>query len=107
MINDSRYPWVVLVPEIEDLRDLHDLSDENHPAVMKEIRLVSKGMDALFTPTKMNVAALGNMVPQLHIHIIARYDQDEAWPGPVWGVGDAVPYSEEGKRQRIEQLKTI
>lgn len=107
LINDSRYPWVVLVPEIAGLRDLHNLSDKDYLTVMQEIRQISNGMDALFSPTKMNVAALGNMVPQLHIHVIARYDQDQAWPGPIWGAGVAVPYNAIEKEQRINLLKTI
>lgn len=107
LINDARYPWVVLVPEIENLRDLHNLTEDDYRTVMNEIRQVSNGMDSLFSPTKMNVAALGNMVPQLHIHIIARYDQDEAWPGPIWGSGEAVPYGRDKKEQQIKQLKSL
>ncbi len=108
LMNDSRYPWVMLVPERPDVTDLHHLSGTDYAAVMQEIREVSIRMEDLFSPFKMNMGALGNLVPQLHIHIIARDKEDDAWPGPVWGVGEARPYTEPAKNSLLEKIsKTI
>ncbi len=95
LMNDSRFPWVVLVPRIPDLRELHRLSEADQAALIGEIAFVSARMEAFTGAEKMNVAALGNMVPQLHIHVIARFQADDAWPGPVWCVGDAIPFEPE------------
>ena len=97
LMNDSRYPWVMLVPERPDITDLHHLSGTDYEMVTQEVMQVSKAMENLFSPFKLNVGALGNLVPQIHIHIIARNKADEAWPGPVWGVGEARPYEESEK----------
>lgn len=86
LMRDSTYPWLILVPERENLRDLDDLSPDDQALAMAEITQVSKTMKELFHPDKMNVAALGNVVEQLHIHVIARFKEDLAWPKPVWGV---------------------
>lgn len=91
-MNDSRYPWLILVPEHPGLRDLHDLRNDDQVTAMTEIDLASRALQHLHSPDKINVAALGNMVPQLHIHVIARFTHDPAWPAPVWGIGDAIPY---------------
>ncbi|PHQ66416.1 MAG: hypothetical protein COB93_11975 [Sneathiella sp.] len=93
LMNDSRFPWIILVPARPDLKEIHDLSSEDYTKVMAETLKCSEVMAALFGADKMNMAALGNMVPQLHIHIIARFKDDAAWPAPVWGVGDAIPYT--------------
>jgi len=94
MMNDSRYAWIILVPWRAGLRELHELSPDDLSAVMDEVTRVSRALQAYAKADKMNVAALGNMVPQLHIHVIARHKDDAAWPGPVWGVGEAVPYAD-------------
>ncbi|MXW91391.1 MAG: HIT domain-containing protein [Rhodospirillaceae bacterium] len=94
---DATYPWLVLSPRREGLRDLHDLSEEDGITALEEIRRCSRALVDLFRPDKMNVAALGNQVPQLHVHIIARFATDPAWPGPVWGKVPAAPY-DDGKR---------
>ncbi|WP_419902280.1 HIT domain-containing protein [Kiloniella sp.] len=95
LMNDSQYPWLILVPRYEDLRDLHDLPSEKLAEVMEEIRNVSEVLVRDFNAFKINVGALGNMVPQLHIHVVARFENDPAWPGPVWGAHPAIPYSKE------------
>ncbi|MCR9214558.1 MAG: HIT domain-containing protein [Proteobacteria bacterium] len=107
LMNDSRYPWLILVPELPDLRDLHDLEDEDYNIVASEIRNVSTRLASHFSADKMNVAALGNMVPQLHIHIIARFASDAAWPKPVWGVGNAESYTPEALSERKQQLTAL
>jgi diadenosine tetraphosphate (Ap4A) HIT family hydrolase len=86
------------------MRDLHNLSALQYQAVSNEIAQVSEVLESVTQAHKMNVGALGNMVPQLHIHIIARQTNDAAWPGPVWGVGDAQPYSHGAADTLIQQL---
>lgn len=105
LMNDDRFPWVILVPRRPDMRDLVDLNEADAGAASGEIRGVSRAMKSLFKPHKLNVAALGNMVPQLHIHIIARFSEDAAWPRPVWGVGDRKPYAAALRDERIGMLK--
>ncbi|WP_120496413.1 HIT domain-containing protein [Kiloniella sp. EL199] len=95
LMNDSQYPWLILVPRYNDLRDLHDLPKDLFAAVMEEIRYVSEVLTKECNAFKINVAALGNMVPQLHIHVIARFENDAAWPGPVWGVKEPCPYTDD------------
>ena len=85
LMNDSRYPWLILVPAQTDLTELHDLPSAVQAVLMGEIGRASRTLVDLYAPDKINVGALGNMVPQLHIHVIARFRTDDAWPGPVWG----------------------
>ncbi|MHB1219820.1 MAG: HIT domain-containing protein [Alphaproteobacteria bacterium] len=89
---DSSFPWLVLVPQRAGVREIHELSSRDRARLSDEIDLASRVMAALFAPDKMNVAALGNMVSQLHIHVVARYRTDRAWPRPIWGSGPAEPY---------------
>lgn len=92
LMNDSRFPWLILVPKAENLRDFHDLPLEQRDDLYDEIEAASKTLQVQCDAHKLNVAALGNQVPQLHIHVIGRRTDDAAWPGPVWGSGDATPY---------------
>jgi diadenosine tetraphosphate (Ap4A) HIT family hydrolase len=92
LMNDARYPWLILVPELPDLAEIIDLSEDSRITLMGEISAVSGALKALYAPDKLNVGALGNRVRQLHVHVLARFTSDAAWPGPVWGVGDAAPY---------------
>jgi len=105
LMKDKRYPWVILVPEIDNLREIHDLDAEDFQKVMAEARHCSEALQKLFGAYKMNMAALGNMVPQLHVHIIARFETDPAWPGPIWGVGDLEPYTENELHERVSLLQ--
>ena len=97
LINDASYPWLILVPERPDIREIHELSVADRALLIEEIALCSRALaDALAVDRaadKINVAALGNVVAQLHVHIIARYVNDPAWPGPVWGRAPARPYA--------------
>lgn len=104
LMNDARYPWLILVPQISGMSDLHNLSTKQYQAVTQEIVQVSEVLESLAQAHKMNVGALGNMVPQLHIHIIARQTNDAAWPAPVWGVGEAQPYSQDAAKTLIQQI---
>lgn len=85
-MNDALYPWVILVPRVADVREIIDLAEGQQQQLMAEIARASRALKILLSPDKLNVAALGNAVPQLHVHIIARYKTDPAWPRPIWGV---------------------
>lgn len=93
LMNDCRYPWFILVPERADIREIHELPDADQIRLIGESSLLSRWLAQSFNADKINVAALGNMVPQLHWHVIVRHTTDPAWPGPVWGKGRAKPYS--------------
>jgi diadenosine tetraphosphate (Ap4A) HIT family hydrolase len=92
LLTDANYPWFILVPRQSGLTELCDLSEMDQQQFMAESSYLCHAMRRWFQPDKLNVAALGNMVPQLHIHHIARYRTDAAWPAPVWGVVPAKPY---------------
>ncbi|MCG5239768.1 HIT domain-containing protein [Azospirillum doebereinerae] len=93
LLMDNRvWPWLILVPLREGAVEIHRLSAEDRATLMEEIALASRVVERLFAPDKLNVGALGNMVPQLHVHVIGRTRGDPAWPGPVWGSGHAAPY---------------
>ncbi len=102
LMNDANYPWILLVPIVADITELHHLSMDQQTKVLQDINAASKIMEDMFQPKSLNVAALGNVVSQLHIHIVARFEEDATWPGPIWGQKPAVPY--EGKN-RLSQLK--
>jgi diadenosine tetraphosphate (Ap4A) HIT family hydrolase len=85
LMDDRRFPWVILVPARPRVSEIIDLDAADRGLLMEEIALVSTVMRDLFQPTKLNVGALGNVVTQLHVHVVARYASDAAWPGPVWG----------------------
>ncbi|MGF1627170.1 MAG: HIT domain-containing protein [Alphaproteobacteria bacterium] len=104
LMNDARYPWLLLVPERAGAVDLHDLSPEDCASLIAEARLCSLVLADRFDLAKTNVATLGNMVPQLHVHVIGRRRDDPAWPGPVWGVGVAVPYLADEQAARVAML---
>ncbi len=93
LTNDARFPWLILVPRRNGLRDFDEVAAQDKPALLAEIDRASRALRAETSAEKMNVAALGNMVPQLHIHVVARFSNDAAWPAPIWGVGEAVPYT--------------
>ncbi len=103
-MNDRRFPWLILVPEREAVREIHELSPADRATLVEEIARAGEALDRLFHPDKLNVGALGNVVPQLHVHVVARAAGDPAWPGPVWGSGAAVPYSEEELEEVREKL---
>lgn len=107
LMNDARFPWVILVPRRDGLREIIDLDPKDRATLYREMESVSEALQRLFTPTKLNVAALGNMVAQLHVHIIARFDTDDAWPKPVWGVGTRELYAQEAARTRITALSRV
>lgn len=85
LLPDSDQTWVVLVPEIPNITELHQLDFDKQVILLEEINTISKLLEGEFSPDKLNIGALGNMVPQLHMHIICRYKTDKSWPGAIWG----------------------
>ena len=103
LLDDSRFPWFLLVPRRPGIVEMTDLSDEDALQAMREIRIATRVMAALSQPDKVNVGALGNMVPQLHIHVIGRFRSDPAWPGPAWSHGTRTPYPDHAAAALIER----
>ncbi len=106
LMKDAHYPWLILVPARPDLTGLHDLSDDDRSRVMEEINRASHVLEALYNPDRINVAALGNLVPQLHIHVVARFRGDAAWPGAVWGAASAKTYEPDHLAATLKKVKT-
>lgn len=103
LMNEKTWPWIILVPTVPGIREIYELPEEQQQRLMAESSALSRAMMAAFGGDKMNVAALGNMVPQLHVHHIVRFEGDPAWPGPVWGTQPPVPY-EEPELARVKQV---
>ena len=103
---DANYPWCMLVPQRVNTGEIHHLGGEDRLQLMRESCHLSELMAALFSPKKMNVAALGTIIPQLHLHHVARFEDDPAWPGPVWGHAAAKPYEPEALEERVERLRS-
>ena len=105
LMDDANYPWLILVPRLPVAREMHDLDQQQRHQLADEIERASLLLRDVFQPYKINVAALGNLVPQLHVHVIARYESDPAWPAPVWGRVAARPHTPEELIERISQLR--
>ena len=105
LMDDANHPWLILVPRVDGAVELIDLSDDQQLTLTGEIARTSRALQTQFAPHKLNIAALGNLVPQLHVHVIARYREDIAWPRPVWGMATAQPYSPDLLVQRIRRLQ--
>jgi len=103
---DGNYPWVVLVPKRQNMREIFHLSQDDQLQLAKESSHLSEVMTSIYAPTKMNIAAIGNIVPQLHIHHVARFEDDAAWPASIWGLTDAVPYTSEALLKHLERLRS-
>ena len=108
LMNNRHFPWLILVPMRENLRELFDLTADDYAKTMEEIRHTAQRFAALTGAHKMNIAALGNMVPQLHIHLITRFTHDAAWPNPVWNAGVAPePYDPEELAEWVEKVREM
>ena len=105
LVNDSRFQWCLLIPRIPDLTELHHLPSAHHQSMMSEIETLSNYLLEYTSATKINVAALGNMVPQLHIHVIGRHPEDPAWPNSVWAAGSAENYTKADAQALIVDLR--
>ncbi|MGY6569126.1 MAG: HIT domain-containing protein [Salinarimonas sp.] len=104
LMNDSRYPWLILVPQRPNVSEIVDLDEADAAQLMREIRIATRVMLEVAKPDKVNVAALGNVVAQMHVHVIGRFLSDPAWPGPVWGRGEAIPYPPHGAQALIDRF---
>mgnify|MGYP000058227356 FL=1 len=106
LLNDSQFPWFILVPQRENSREIYELPSEDQQLLIQESSYFSQQLATIFEADKLNVAAIGNIVPQLHIHHIVRYRTDKAWPAPVWGKFAATPYTAQQRDARIAKVKT-
>lgn len=104
MMNDQQYPWFIVVPKIESVTEWHDLHPEMQVRLHQYCIALGKAIQTAFDSTKINTAALGNMVSQLHIHVIGRTPDDSAWPKPVWGQCPPIPMNEADVSERIKAL---
>ena len=107
LMNDARYPWLILVPRRSDITEPFELSEPDQEQLWQESMRLGQAMKAHFAADKINIAALGNQLAQLHVHNIVRFHVDAAWPGPVWGVGSAVPYEEAAAEMLMEDLRSV
>ena len=105
LMNDARFAWLLLVPRRAGMSELHDLDEADQEQLWREIRSTTQALRAVAPCDKLNIGALGNIVRQLHVHVVARMVGDAAWPGPVWGSGMAQPYDAPGREQRIVALR--
>ena len=105
--NDANYPWFILVPRRVAMVEIIDLTEQDRAQLWRESAHLSVFLKTAFQAKKLNVAALGNMVPQLHLHHIARYEHDIAWPAPVWGKAPAQPYTETQWQQLKQKLALL
>ena len=105
VVNDANYPWLLLVPRRPDLTEVIDLGEAAQAQLMTEVTRVARALREVTTCHKLNIAALGNAVPQLHVHIIARFRHDPAWPKPVWGVVPPRPYGREELHDLVTRLR--
>ncbi|HUJ02828.1 MAG TPA: HIT family protein [Rhizomicrobium sp.] len=104
LMNDTRYPWLVLVPQRPHLVELHDLNAADRATLIEEISLASRTLKTITGAAKINVGALGNLVAQLHVHVVARKPGDHAWPKPVWGRGSPSPYAPAAREAFLNEL---
>lgn len=107
LMDDARFPWLILVPRRAGASEITDLAPADAQALMDEMRIATGVMLTLAKPDKVNVAALGNVVSQLHVHVIGRFRSDPAWPKPVWGLGTATPYPHHARAQMIERIGAL
>lgn len=103
--DDRTYPWLILVPERAHLREIYEMACTDRAVLMEEIAMASSALRDLYQPHKINVAALGNHVEQLHVHVIARFHHDPAWPRPIWGVVPATPYGDHERQTLLGALQ--
>lgn len=107
LMNDSTYPWFILVPRVNGIEEIYQLDEEQQLRLVRESSLLSRELQCVFAADKMNVAALGNIVKQLHIHHVVRYSGDPAWPAPVWGKLPAKAYQQTEVDEIIERLRSV
>ncbi|EMR12738.1 diadenosine tetraphosphate (Ap4A) hydrolase [Methylophaga lonarensis MPL] len=107
LMNDSRYPWLILVPRQASLTEVYQLDQDRQHQLWDESALVGERLMQFTNADKLNIAALGNQVPQLHVHHVARFQHDSSWPAPIWGIGTAEPYLPEQSETLIASLRQL
>ena len=105
LILDANYPWFILVPQRAAIEEIHQLSDQDQQQLMRESSQLSLELSRVFCADKMNIAAIGNIVPQLHVHHIVRYENDIAWPSPVWGKVPATIYNDKALQSILNKIR--
>lgn len=105
LMNDSQYPWLILVPQQTNAKEIYQLTKDEQISLMMESNLVSRALEQLFQPDKINIASIGNIVSQLHMHHVARFKSDVTWPAPVWGAKPAVPYEADALNEVCEKMR--
>ena len=107
LMNDARYPWLILVPRVAGAVEIFDLFHTDRTTLMEEIARAAQALKTISGAQKINVGALGNLLPQLHVHVVARSPGDAAWPGPVWGQGTAVAYTDPAIHRLLDQFAKV
>lgn len=107
LMNVSNFPWIILVPRVPEINELFQLDKTEKVNYQSETNYLLEQMSKLYKAHKMNIASLGNLVPQLHTHIIARYRTDDAWPNPVWSYPEITPYESHHSELEIDKIKKL
>ncbi len=107
LANDANYPWLILVPRLPGIIELIDLEENAQIQLLGEIAKVARALKSVTEYDKLNIAALGNQVPQLHVHVIARRRNDAAWPKPVWGIKPALVYEADRREMLLNSLRSL
>jgi len=107
LMNDAHYPWIILVPKRDRVTEIYQLNEQDQQQFMRESSAISQALHRSTNADKINIAALGNVVPQLHIHHVARFKSDPAWPAPIWGKVSPSPYTKHDKHCFIEKFKQV
>ncbi len=107
LMEDAEIPWLILVPRRLNITELHHLPAADRVELGDEMTRAAQALETLFHPDKINIGALGNLVPQLHIHVVARFRRDRAWPGPVWGAGLPQAYEPAAREARCRLIATV
>ena len=101
---DANYPWVILVPKREGITEIYQLTETDQQQLLKESSVLAEAMEGLIKPDKLNIATIGNIIPQLHMHHVARFESDSAWPGPVWEATPSTSYSAQQQASMLADL---
>jgi diadenosine tetraphosphate (Ap4A) HIT family hydrolase len=104
LMNDSQFPWYILVPEVNGITEIFQLNRQQQHLLIEESSQLAMSLNEFYNPDKLNIAAIGNLVPQLHIHHVVRFQHDKAWPFPIWGKYSTVPYAESELITLVEDL---
>lgn len=107
LMNDARFPWLILVPRIAGIADYTALSAADQASLWTEVGRCAQALTSAHAPARINIGVLGNIVPQLHVHVVARSTDDAAWPGPVWGAGAAVAYAADACAVRVAAYRRL